>query len=116
MKNMIFTILFCFIFTSLSYSQIDILGKVKEKVQDRTERKIDEGIDKGLDEVEEDMQKKDKTEEDKEETEAVEEEQAEQTKVKVQDKKAGLKAYSKYDFIAGEKTVFFDDFTQDNTW
>lgn len=30
------------------------------------------------------------------------------------DGQAGLEMYSKYDFVPGEKVIFFDDFTQDN--
>jgi OmpA-OmpF porin, OOP family len=114
MKNLIFITLMLFVFSSLSYSQFDILNKVKDKVQERTDRKIDEGIDKGLDNVEEDMQKKN-SEEDKEteQNESNVEEEINQPKSKPQDKKAALKTYSKYDFVAGEKTVFFDDFSQD---
>jgi OmpA-OmpF porin, OOP family len=113
MKNLIWGALLCFLFSSVSFPQFDILNKVKDKVQDRTDRKIDEGIDKGLDKAEEDMQKQ------KQEDTEVSDEETDQGKekstppVKAQDKKAGLKTYSKYDFIAGEKTIFFDDFTAD---
>jgi OmpA-OmpF porin, OOP family len=111
MKNLFIITILCFIFSSISFPQFDILNKVKDKVQERTDRKIDEGIDKSLDKAEEDMQKK---EEATSEEESADQEEVKQSAVKPQDKKAGLKAYSKFDFVSGEKTVFFDDFLQDD--
>jgi OmpA-OmpF porin, OOP family len=112
MKNLLF-IISLFLLTSVSYGQIDILSKVKDKVINRADRKTDETIDKGLDAVEEDMKGENK-EENEEEVQG-ENEKPELKKTEVQqEKKAGLKAYSKYDFISGEKTLYFEDFTQDN--
>jgi len=116
MRLLIFIFSTLLLSASVALAQIDVLGKVKEKVKERTEQKTDETIDKGLDKVEEGVEGQ---EEEKQETE--QEQETEQTEEKViqkndvqQEKKAGLKSYSKYDFIAGEKTVFFDDFSQDN--
>ncbi len=103
---------------SSAYCQFDLKGKLNSR--------IDTKIDKGLDKVEEGgnkaLNKKKDKEEKKEnaEGEQANEEKSEPTgdaksqSQKVQDQKPSFQAYSKYDFIPGDKVIYFDDFSQDN--
>lgn len=99
------------------YAQINIGKKIENKVNNRVNNKIDRGIDKGLDQIEKDI--KGEKKEDKTKTETGKKDQATQEK-KVDEKanpaksdQPALEAYSKYDFIPGEKVIFFEDFSQD---
>ncbi|MCX6149551.1 MAG: OmpA family protein [Ignavibacteriales bacterium] len=93
----------------------DLLDRIKDKVEDRVDQKTDEAIDKGLDKVEEDATKTDeekKADEQKEEKEVTKKDNKleSETKPVQQD---DLKSFSKYDFIPGDKVVFYEDFSQD---
>lgn len=123
MKSKIFLVTAFFLFSITVNAQIEKLTeKIKEKVDERVEKKIDEKIDETLDDAEEGMNKQDKkdtkakakkekgvkekkavkTEEDGEEGEASSEENP---KVK----SAAAKSISKFDFVPGEKIIFYDD-------
>ncbi|HET6723515.1 MAG TPA: OmpA family protein [Chitinophagaceae bacterium] len=83
-----------------------ILDKIKNKAKQRADQKVDQTIDKGLDEAEgKNKKEKEKTEE----NEDVKIKNEEDSKSNPQ----GLKAYSKYDFVPGEKIVYAEDFAQD---
>ncbi|GAB3505850.1 hypothetical protein GCM10027442_09450 [Emticicia fontis] len=115
----------------------------KRKANDRVNSSIDRNIDKGLDKVEEGIgsifKKKDKKAKKNEEDEAeeetknskskkksttqkeedIEEDNAQQTTVNTNSAtqtpvKTSMKAYSKFDFISGEKVIAFEDFSQDS--
>lgn len=81
-------------------AQFDILKKAKEKV----EEKAKEAIDKG---TESDKEKKEENKTDNSNTDV---QNNEGTAVKTDE----LKSYSKFDFIPGEKVIFFEDFSQTN--
>jgi OmpA-OmpF porin, OOP family len=115
----------------------------KRKATDRTNNAIDRSIDKGLDKVEEGIgnifKKKEKPEkevDEKKSSKKSESEDAEQSEsndnsqsglskeeespkketkkeAPAQSPKASLKAYSKFDFVPGEKVVAVEDFEQD---
>jgi OmpA-OmpF porin, OOP family len=113
-------------------AQIDVRGKIKSKVIQRADQHVDEGIDAGLDAAEEGV--KDAATSDKEESEgedhstkkkdskqkksAKQESESEESESNAdkpaKDAQPSLASYSKYDFITGEKVIFFDDFSQDN--
>lgn len=114
----IFKIMIAFFFimsVSIAYSQINI-GKIAgDKVKQRTEQKTGEAVDKGLDAVEdgikgEKKEEGDKKVEDAPKGEAVEDEIA--SKASGQQEQT-FQAYSKYDFIPGQKVIFYEDFSQD---
>ncbi|HBG71554.1 MAG: hypothetical protein A2W93_07930 [Bacteroidetes bacterium GWF2_43_63] len=114
--------------SSISFAQIDIGGKIKDKAQERLENKTDKTIDKGFDKTEEGVngvfKKKDKENdkdknkdgegeggnegvvEDNESGDETEGEAASENTVK-------LESYSQYDFIPGDQVLFFEDFSQD---
>jgi OOP family OmpA-OmpF porin len=121
MKNLlrsIFIILVLSLGVSVS-AQINIGRKIENKVNNRVNNKIDKGIDKGLNEVEKgikgDNKKDDKS---KPGDKSQDKENKQETKG---DAKAdagtvatpAMQTYSKYDFVPGEKVIFFEDFSQD---
>jgi OmpA-OmpF porin, OOP family len=111
---------------TFGYAQMDVPGKVRDKANQRAETKVDQAIDGALDKTEEGIKnatkKKGKKSKQKKEKQIVEnksnstnvseqEQQAASSKPNSQDDQPSLKAYSNYDFIAGNKVLFFDDFS-----
>ncbi|MBN1821736.1 MAG: OmpA family protein [Prolixibacteraceae bacterium] len=110
----------------LAPAQVNVKQKVKNQTNNRANQKTDQAIDKGLNSIENGIKgvfkKKDKnqdTQEQQEQQEQIIEQDAgnEQT-----DENQGepqkpaqpvLETYSKYDFIPGEKVIFYEDFSQD---
>lgn len=114
--------IFCTIVVGAT-AQIDVKGKVKNQTNNRANNKVDQGIDKSLDAVEDGVKnlfkKKDKNAKPTEagdtqesEQENQQDEQAAKTRT-AKTEQQSLQSYSKYDFIPGEKVVFYDDFSQD---
>lgn len=111
--------------TSSAFAQFNIKDKLKEKSTNRAETRVDEGIDQGIDKIEQGVGKlfrKDKKE--NEETSGDENESSEtqdeetsdsavEKKVAATSSTPSLKGYSKYDFVPGDKVIFFEDFSQD---
>lgn len=93
-------IIFCMLLCTVYFSHAQILKKlgekVKQKVEQKTNQKVDENTQGG---------KNDKTGDDEDTNE---EGQSASSKSSV-----GIKAYSKYDFVPGEKIIVFEDFMQD---
>ncbi|HUC80615.1 MAG TPA: hypothetical protein VMR70_06840, partial [Flavisolibacter sp.] len=97
------------------YSQQGLLNKLKDKAKARAEQRIDQGMDKALDKAEEEAAKK---RDGKKEAGTNTGNQAEATqqgnKTAVQNVgTAAFKAYSRYDFVPGERIVYAEDFSQD---
>ena len=108
-------VLFCLV--NSASAQFNLQEKIKNKTLNRVENKVDQGIDKGLDAAEDGVTGKNKKG-DNTETEKAEEENAgigeaakPEAKAAVPQEKQSMQTYSKYDFIPGEKVLFFDDFT-----
>lgn len=97
--------------------------RAKQKVNQRIENKIDQQTDKALDKAEEAMTPKEREEKRKKERqdrEVSEEESGsnEVPNVSTQSTQSGrqsesMSAYSKFDFIPGEKVIYYDDFMQE---
>ena len=87
-------------------------------LQKKTEKKIDQIVDKKAGEVVDSafspVTKKPDTTAPKKRADANEKQAADTTRLPKDTARAPLQAYSKFDFIPGEKVIFFDDFTQDN--
>lgn len=116
MKLLVILLSYIFIFSQVNAQ--GLFDKIKEKVKDRVEQKTDEAIDEGLDEAEEGVTEeiaKEKEDEETPEAESTEESEAPAKKNTAEEKKPKdkLATYSKYDFVPGEKVIFFDDFSQD---
>jgi OOP family OmpA-OmpF porin len=110
-------IILCMAFISLN-AQIDIQKKVKNQTNNRANTRTDQGIDKGLDAVENGVKnlfKKKKNTGNQPEGQAPEnaDNPAGQDAKPASDASPSLAAYSKFDFVPGEKVVFYDDFSQD---
>lgn len=132
MKKFIFLLVVSLMFLSSgnSNAQINnILRSVKNKSVNKVNQNIDQGLDKGLDATEKDVKEganketKAGAEEDQKTEQAEQAVQVEEQKEEV-DKESGdtkakeqeapsLQVYSKYDFIPGQKVIFYEDFTQD---
>lgn len=130
MKTLFFLILFILCISVITLNaQINLGGKIKSQSANRVDNKIDQGIGSGLDAVENGVKsilKKKKNQNETQSGEQAQEEevQEEQTGQKSADTETemvpgpvaapSLAAYSKFDFIPGQKVIFYDDFSQDN--
>jgi outer membrane protein OmpA-like peptidoglycan-associated protein len=117
---------FVFSVSCASAQIINVGNRVENKVINRVNNKIDRGIDKGLDAVEDDITGSTKKQnKNKSEQAPTEQSDAENpadassgkvatstSKTAVPQEKQSMQTYSKYDFIPGEKVMFFDDFMQ----
>lgn len=120
---------FCLL-TNIAFAQIiDPKETAKRKANDRVNNSIDRNIDKGLDKVEEGIgnifKKKDKKAKKNEEEEETAAKSKTKKKTSADTEEAGgesasqspakgsMKAYSKFDFIPGEKVIAVEDFAQD---
>jgi outer membrane protein OmpA-like peptidoglycan-associated protein len=107
----------------LSAQKIDLEKKLKKKVVQRADKRTDQGIDKGLDAFEKGVKdaatekKEDKASEGKTTKTADSKKSTTGEEKQVQESEASetpsLASYSKFDFVAGEKIIFFEDFSQD---
>src|SRR6478736_910157 len=89
-------------FTALPFitnAQIGVLNKVKYKINQRADNKVDKAIDVALDQAE------------GKETSSSEPAAKESAPTAHQDEK-GVTSFSRYDFIAGEQVVYYDNFDQ----
>lgn len=109
------------LFVIPSFAQLRIGEKVKNQTNSRVDQRVDEGIDRGLNKIEEGVgnlfkKKKQAGEEPEEAATGGEAEQEERpvpaagNSAQPQDK---LQSFSKYDFVPGDKILFFEDFSQD---
>lgn len=88
-------------------AQGGIFNKVKSKVKQRTDQKVDKAIDKTLDKAESKS-----TGAAKDTSVQPSSAPAVQPPAVVPDT-TGIKNFSKYDFVAGDKIIYYDDFDQD---
>lgn len=98
---------------------LNLKRKIENKVNQKVNQKADQAIDKGVESVENDTKGDAKKTDQANENQKTQDDKSggtgDQTptgKVAVQEQPA-LQAYSKYDFIPGEKVIFFEDFSQD---
>jgi OOP family OmpA-OmpF porin len=109
--------------TNCVNGQINIPGKIRDKVNDRANQHVDEAIDKGLDATEEgvedavtgDEKENDENSEEKKKTEDKQEtsKSSQGNKAATEQPGTALQSFTKYDFIPGDKVLFFEDFSQD---
>ncbi len=117
MKKLLFLISAFLVFAFATNAQwLNKLGKAAENaakraVENRVEKKAGEETNKALDKIEGKETDKDKTIESgkKGKEEQTNENQNESAKAGAH----SFESYSKYDFIPGEKVIFFEDFSQD---
>jgi OmpA-OmpF porin, OOP family len=97
----IFILCFGLIITD-AYSQFGLQEKLKQKVEEKVEKEAEEEIDETLD-----GKKKEKDNQEEQLDESKNE------KAKERGIADELKAFSKFDFVPGEKVLFYDDFSTD---
>ena len=119
-KIIIVALLLSFTMNAEGQIKVDLKKKVENAVNRRANQKADQAINKGLDAVEnavkEDLKKDpDQAAEDQKSQDsqsAGKSDQASGGKSSGQ-QQTSLEAYSKYDFVPGEKVIFYEDFSQD---
>lgn len=89
-------------------------NRVKEKIEQRIEEKTDEAVEKGLDKTEDAIKKSGKKvkKQTTTDTNQTTEESDEETNG-AKTNKTKMESYTKYDFIPGDKVLYFEDFSQD---
>lgn len=114
----ILTFLFWGLWIDVSAQIINVPNRIENKVVNRVNRKIDRGIDKGLDIIEDSLNPNFK----KSNTPATQKTDPKQTgttstgagaKGETKQDQPAMQTYSKYDFVPGEKVIFYEDFSQD---
>lgn len=122
----VLTLIFVIAAASTS-AQIDVKSKVKEKSTSRVDERTDQGIDQGINKIEEGVgslfkkkDKKKKTEDENQvsesqegESQQAENDEGENATQQEKPKGESLKIYSKFDFVSGDRIVYYDDFSQD---
>lgn len=101
-SSILYFVMFLFLCTdSNAQGWLKKLGeKVTDKVEKKLEKKTDQTIDKELNKKDKKSDDKNKDNQDKANPQGDEE-------------KGGLESYSKYDFVPGDKILYFEDFSQD---
>ena len=103
MKTVLFSVIAIFLLSFTSQAQLKgLMKKVQNKVEQRVDKKVDNQIEKTLDEIEGKSTAKTETSapaSDNSSTPAT---------------NSGIKSYSKYDFVPGEKIIYSNDFSADN--
>jgi hypothetical protein len=100
-----------------THVEAQIFKKLKKKVERKIEQKVDEQVDKELDDVfdeEKEEKKSKKTKRKKKNKKSSDKETTTQDEdTTVEAPEASFEAYSKYDFIPGEKLIAYEDFSTD---
>lgn len=112
MKSLAYLLLvfgFCLIDLAAPAQILDVRRAVKNKVINKVNNNIDRAIDKKLNEVEDSILNSGKNDAAK----AQSKDTVKAEPAAAQPSQAELQAFSKYDFVPGEKVIFFDDFSQD---
>lgn len=118
MKKTIFLICL-YLLTNINIEAQSLLertkNRVKEKIEQRIEEKTDEAIDNGLDKTEDAIKKSGKKAQKQTtttDTSQTTEESDEETNG-AKTNKTKMESYTKYDFVPGDKVLYFEDFSQD---
>lgn len=113
----VFTVIFLVVAGTVSAQIINVPKRIENKAVNRVNNKIDRGIDKGLDAIEDDITGKnknqDKSKTAKPEAAKSDNKPATETNTTSPQEKQSLQAFSKYDFIPGDKVILYEDFSQD---
>jgi OmpA-OmpF porin, OOP family len=106
-------------FSMQVHAQFNIGRRIENKTINRANHRTDQAIDKGLDGIEKgikgDGKKKDKdqTPENNPDKQASDNKDATPKIDQGKQDQLSLQSYSKYDFVPGDKVIFYDDFSQD---
>lgn len=98
---------------SPALAQFDIGGKIKDRLRNRAEQSVDGTLDKAESSATE-SRSNDENNNEEERPAKSESSQKNESASKAKQAEPALQSFSKYDFVPGEKVIFFDDFTQAN--
>ena len=117
MKTKTFTLILLsgiLMYSTTALSQFNVLNRVKNAVDNRISNQVDKTIDQGLDSIQNKNTKKKTTNNSTGDQKINQnpENSASEENVKA-DKSSSFQSYSKFDFIPGEKVIFYEDFSQD---
>ncbi|MCE5346314.1 MAG: OmpA family protein [Bacteroidales bacterium] len=117
-KLLIVAVLISLPCTVNSQIKVDLKKKVQNQTNNRANQKTDQAIDKGLDGIENGVKgifKKKKTDQTQESQpdQSSDANNTNSVEKSVKQEQTQLQSYSKYDFIPGEKVMFYEDFSQD---
>lgn len=88
--------------------------KIKKEGEKRAEDKINKGVEKAYDEAEKQIEGEEKSTESKQDAaKEVKDEKVNESGTKETENNIQFSSSSKYDFVPGEKVIFYDDFSQD---
>jgi outer membrane protein OmpA-like peptidoglycan-associated protein len=93
--------------------KVDLKKKLEQQVNRRLNQKADQAIDKTLDTVEDSIAADMKKDGGKNSNSAEQKTGQDTGSQQGGNQEPALQSYSKYDFIPGEKVIFYDDFSQD---
>ena len=105
-SKFIFSILLCLAFIAMSSPTMAQFGKLKDKVKEKAEKKVEETV-KGKDETASDTSTANKK--------STEESASDTAKAQSTGPGASedMSLYTKYDFVPGDKVIFYDDFSSE---
>lgn len=114
---MIAVCMVCFVYDGNSQIKVNLKKKIENQTNNRANSKTDKAIDKGLDKIEGVFKKKDNTgeapKEQSTQTNPANSGNSDSGNQPVKQEQTKLEAYSKYDFVPGDKIILYEDFSQD---
>ena len=122
MKRLLFVVVLILAIGFSPKTQAQLFDKLKKKTEEkikqegekRVDDQIDKGVKKGYDEVEKQIEGEDKAiETNQDSTIEVKDKKVSESVTKETEANTQFSSSSKYDFVPGEKVIFFDDFSQD---
>ncbi len=118
MKKILFTLIVCSCMLpfnlSKTYAQVDIRGKLIDRANQGANEAVDESMDNSENGVRNSADKKKDDKKDKKDENGTNNDNQENNQDNQSSKsQPSLQSYSKFDFIPGDKVIFYEDFMQD---
>jgi len=110
MKKLLFVFVLILAIGVTQTTQAQLWDKLKKE----TEKEINKGVEKATDEAEKEIKGEEKSTESKQDsTKEVKDNKVNESVTKETETSTQFSSSSKYDFVPGEKVIFYDDFSQD---
>ena len=103
----------CLIFPEIGFGQLNIGNRIRNATNNRVNREVDKSINNGVNSAIDDILKKKKSNKNDSIKAAETEKTTNKQSISVSNTPS-LQSFSKYDFVPGEKVIFYDDFTAEN--
>jgi len=121
MKTLLFVFLLILAIGFTQNTQAQLFDKLKKKTEEKIKKegekriddKINKGVEKGYDEAEKQIEGKNDEEKDSTKSKDVKDNKVDDSATKETENNIQFSSSSKYDFVPGEKVIFYDDFSQD---